>query len=43
MKIGHTRGKKLSLSMSKEFLKLIDTEQSYSAPLAHDSEGQIEL
>ena len=43
MKLGNTREERLSLSMPKEFLKSINKKQSYSASLAHDSEGQIEL
>ena len=43
MKLGDTREKRLSLSMPKEFLKSINNEQSYGAPLAHDSERKIEL
>ena len=41
LKFDYSRGKRLSLSIQKEFLKLIDTEQSYSAPLAHNFERQF--
>ena len=41
LKFGDSRGKRLSLSMQKEFLKLIDREQSYSAPFDHNFERQF--
>ena len=41
LKFDYSRGKRLSLSIQKEFLKLIDTEQSYSALLAHNFERQF--
>ena len=41
LKFYNWRGKRLSLSIQKEFLKLIDTEQSYSALLAHNFERQF--
>ena len=41
LKFGHPGGKRLSLSIQKEFWKSIDKEQSYSAPLAHNFKRQF--